>query len=416
MVGGLKQIAWLAALALLLSACGSTPPPTPRGVKVGKPYSISGQTYYPEYDPHYDKTGTASWYGPGFHGKSTANGERFNQDDLTAAHPTLPMPSLVRVTNLENGKSQVVRINDRGPFKDNRIIDLSRASARALDIHGLAKVRVQYLKEDTDELWASMNLITRDIQFAKTDPYAPRNRGGLDGIIIPEDSNAPSQGGAPAPLTEVASTDLPPPDMKPRSAQRFSIIGEAEASEMPAETIVTSKPTSAKTYSGEMAIPLNKQVASNSKQDSPKYKIVQLYGKDGKPLSQKGQADVMMTLDAPAGGRAAEDDDNSLFEEEEIASAGPVNNAVSDASARRNADVDGGGWYVQAGSFSSQENARQFAARVRHAGPAEVSTVDVQGKTWHRVRIGPFAARSEAESALERITGDGASGARLIRN
>src|SRR5579884_3870640 len=106
-------------LLLALSACqqGGN---TPSGMKLGKPYAIDGRTYYPEYDPTYDKIGEASWYGPGFHGKYTASGEIFNQNDLTAAHPTLPMPSLVRVTNLTNGHSLIVRINDRGPFKSNR--------------------------------------------------------------------------------------------------------------------------------------------------------------------------------------------------------------------------------------------------------------------------------------------------------
>lgn len=117
--------------------------------KVGQPYQINGQWYYPQETYSYEETGIASWYGPGFHGKRTANGERFNQRELTAAHRTLQMPSFVRVTNLSNGKSVVVRVNDRGPFARGRIIDVSERAAELLDFkgNGVARVRVQVLPE-----------------------------------------------------------------------------------------------------------------------------------------------------------------------------------------------------------------------------------------------------------------------------
>ena len=114
--------------------------------RVGNPYKIAGKKYKPKHEPHYDETGIASWYGPKFHGKLTANGEIYDMDGMTAAHKTLPLNSMVRVTNLETGKTIEVRINDRGPFIDGRIIDLSRAAAKELGLigHGTAKVRVQY--------------------------------------------------------------------------------------------------------------------------------------------------------------------------------------------------------------------------------------------------------------------------------
>ena len=113
----------------------------------GPPYQVAGRWYVPAHEPNYDEVGTASWYGPTFHGKAAASGETFDENELTAAHPTLPIPSLVRVTNLENGKTVVVRLNDRGPFVDDRIIDLSKAAGAKLDMHakGTAKVRVQYV-------------------------------------------------------------------------------------------------------------------------------------------------------------------------------------------------------------------------------------------------------------------------------
>ncbi len=139
-------LAPLLLLPLLAACAGSVQAPKSAGTyKVGNPYQIAGKWYYPADDPHYQETGTASWYGPTFHGKSTANGETFNENDVTAAHRTLPMPSWVEVTNLENGRKLVVRVNDRGPFAKERIIDLSRRSAQLLGVEqqGTARVHVK---------------------------------------------------------------------------------------------------------------------------------------------------------------------------------------------------------------------------------------------------------------------------------
>ncbi len=147
-----------ALLALGLAACAThtprpiaQPAPPPLGtVKIGKPYQVAGVTYVPGDDRAYDQTGIASWYGPGFHALSTANGERYDQDGITAAHKTLPMPSYVEVENLDNGRRLTVRVNDRGPFVAGRIIDLSRKSAQLLGVDrpGTAHVRVRRVYPD----------------------------------------------------------------------------------------------------------------------------------------------------------------------------------------------------------------------------------------------------------------------------
>jgi rare lipoprotein A len=114
--------------------------------KLGKPYTIRGRWYVPTEDPNYDRSGVASWYGPDFQGKKTANGETYDMNALSAAHTTLPLPSYVYVTNLANGRTILVRVNDRGPYVQGRIIDLSKAAARALgtEANGIGHVRVRY--------------------------------------------------------------------------------------------------------------------------------------------------------------------------------------------------------------------------------------------------------------------------------
>jgi len=154
----IRPIIVLILTAFFLTACGGgykEPPPLPPqlgddNVKVGTPYTVDGVTYYPRVDNNYDVVGNASWYGPDFHGKRTANGELYDMNSLTAAHTTLPMPSYVRVTNLTNGRSLVLRVNDRGPFVKSRVIDVSRRAAQLLGFaeQGIQRVRVQAVQPD----------------------------------------------------------------------------------------------------------------------------------------------------------------------------------------------------------------------------------------------------------------------------
>lgn len=161
-----RSIALFSILALTACAGGrsSETPRTPAAAnnggyyKVGQPYKIKGIWYYPKEDYSYDESGIASWYGADFHEQMTANGETYNKNELTAAHKTLPLPSLARVTNLENGRSIVVRINDRGPFSGARIIDVSQRAAQLLGFErvGTAKVRVQVLADESKAIADAM--------------------------------------------------------------------------------------------------------------------------------------------------------------------------------------------------------------------------------------------------------------------
>ena len=163
--------------------------PVPKGggtYRVGKPYTVAGRVYVPEEDTDYRAEGMASWYGDDFHGRLTANGEVFDMASLTAAHPTLPMPSYARVTNLRNGKSLIVRVNDRGPYHGNRLIDVSNKAAELLEFkgNGVARVRVEYVGraplEGSDDRQLTATLRTgvpapspSTVRIASARPFVP---------------------------------------------------------------------------------------------------------------------------------------------------------------------------------------------------------------------------------------------------
>ena len=192
MRGVMRQVAIVCASAAVAAACSTAPPesstvslPSGTGVyKIGEPYEQKGVWYEPHEQPGYDETGIASWYGPGFHGQRTANGEIFDAAGLTAAHRTLPMPVNVRVTNLDNGRSLVLRVNDRGPFSRGRIIDVSARAARLLGFYGkgTANVRVTYLAradlpgevpvETAPEIAAAAAAPAAEAETAALDPVA----------------------------------------------------------------------------------------------------------------------------------------------------------------------------------------------------------------------------------------------------
>lgn len=221
-------------LGLLLALASCAPRVADRGLgtyKVGNPYNIGGVWYYPKEDPFYDETGIASWYGEDFHGKQTANGEMYNMQALTAAHRTLPLPTIVRVTNLENGRSIRLRVNDRGPYARGRIIDVSRRAADLLGFkqNGTARVRVQY--------------------EGRGRVADPTQSADIDGAQASAKTTA-------APVTAVAATELAPPPGAQASAARTAATmavaptpsqASADAAWGEPDGTVTSQPVPAST-------------------------------------------------------------------------------------------------------------------------------------------------------------------------
>jgi len=210
MIQTARTAAAVALLAMSTAACttrpddyGVTVPPNAGVYKVGVPYQVGDTWYYPREQPDYDETGIASWYGPTFYGHMTANGERYDANGLSAAHRTLPMPVNVRVTNLDNGKSLIVRVNDRGPFTKGRIIDLSERAATLLGYkaQGTARVRVTFVSR-ADYPGGSAPPSVTPPEIASAVPAAPTGR-------IASNSLNPVPGSPAAPDVQVAA--LPPP-------------------------------------------------------------------------------------------------------------------------------------------------------------------------------------------------------------
>lgn len=195
--------------------------------QLGKPYMVAGKMYYPKEDRKYRRKGSASWYGDAFHGRLTANGEIYDMTSLTAAHPTMPLPSYARVTNLANGSSVIVRVNDRGPYADGRIIDLSKRAAEMLDYQqaGVAKVQVEYVGrapldgEDDAYLMASY----------KPGKDAPDFSDGLPaGVMIAMNGPTPSMpvGAGTAAVSAFDAFPLPP--VGPIAPERPGLIPQTQ--------------------------------------------------------------------------------------------------------------------------------------------------------------------------------------------
>jgi rare lipoprotein A len=196
--------------------------------KVGNPYQIDGVWYTPKEDYSYREEGMASWYGPDFHGKRTANGELYDMHALTAAHRTLPMPCLVRVTNLENRRSAILRVNDRGPFARERILDVSKRAADALGFvgQGTARVRVEILAEESLAMKERLLRGESEFSVAPVQVASLSAAGGPSTAVVRGEELPPPPGSAAAPQ---ASTPRPVAAVAPAAAQPSAIPAVALA-------------------------------------------------------------------------------------------------------------------------------------------------------------------------------------------
>lgn len=377
-------------------------------IKIGKPYKVKDETYYPEYKPEYVEEGIASWYGPDFHGKSTANGERYNQYAMTAAHKTLPMPSMVRVTNKANGKSIIVRVNDRGPFASGRIIDLSRAAAEELNMvgSGTAPVKVEYLKAETERYIAKLQLdkpaewTEKDIQLAKAeaqqeehfldtsrfDKPAPIKVSSLHPIEPAEE--VPHTFAFNSPLKEPTTLEAKGIKLEEvgYAQDAFSIIDDAKADSPPPQ------PFQRVSY-----VPPNATAPPD----------------DVQPVLIPPKPAPLLT---PAGDWA---DDPPLDKKPTAQSANVLKStfvAPTALAPKPDAPVIAKGrYFVIAGSFANLDNAQSLAKKLSGATQTDIVPVQVNGKSLHRVRLGPCANDDIAQELVARLRDYGINDAKITK-
>jgi rare lipoprotein A len=225
--------------------------PVPKGggyYRIGQPYMVAGRTYIPEENPNYRTEGLASWYGSDFHGRMTANGEIFDKESISAAHPTLPIPSYARVTNLVNRRSIIVRVNDRGPFAGDRVIDVSHRTAELLGFHknGLARVRVEYVGKAALEGSDDRNLMATLRHDGSPAP--------MPSAVMLASTGGPFVPAVTAPLPAVRSASIPSPINRPfelgghqtviaSNAVRPARVADAASADVPRAGFVEAQPT-----------------------------------------------------------------------------------------------------------------------------------------------------------------------------
>ena len=303
-----SQTCVVVALGVLAAGCASTDqeqgvsvPPNAGIYKVGNPYQIGDTWYYPREQPDYDETGVASWYGPTFYGHPTADGEIYDAQALTAAHRTLPLPVNVRVTNLDNGKSLIVRVNDRGPFAKGRIIDVSERAAKLLGFYdfGTAKVRVTYVAR-------------ADLPNGTPQPFG----AGMPPSVVQSVSAAPTQKIETSPLEAIPGAAATPPPVPVAPPPTPPPVAAPDPGALPSGQVI------------KVPVPV----------------VTRLY--------------------------------------------------------------------VQVGAFSNRQNAARLVARL--GGDLKISTIQRNGQTLYRVRLGPFDKTGDADAALSKVSSLGSNDAHIV--
>jgi rare lipoprotein A len=362
-------------------------PGGPRLKGTDQPYQVGGIWYVPHDQPHYDETGIASWYGDAFNMKATADGEVFDMNQYSAAHTTLPLPSMVEVTNLDNGRKLVVRVNDRGPFVGGRVIDLSHAAAIELgyDRAGTAHVRVKYVGP------APLTGPEAGVRYAKASPqayaaaptYAPPLRAASYGS-----GNMTAR--RPADEEIFGETPAPPADLEPLvpRPQRVAVSS------------LTPLPPAVRSTSAEPFVPESvaaapaPAVAPPVKRVSRDPFISDVVARRVQPVAQRANLEAATGQTLPA--------------------AAPPAVVMPVVAATRTPPVKA--YSVQAGSFSDQTNAKRAAAQLASAGTVKVEPFERSGVTMYRVYLAGVSDEAEAHEVRDKVAAIGFSDARVIKS
>ncbi len=334
--------------------------------QLGKPYQVRGKWYYPKEDKRYAKKGLASWYGEAFHGRLTANGEVYDMTHLTGAHPTMPLPSYARVTNLKTGSSVVVRVNDRGPYHDGRIIDVSKRAAEMLDYAniGTAKVKVEYV--------GRAPLHGNDEQYLMAS-YHPGNRAPDPSDGLPTGVMIAMNG--PSPSTALAAA-APFPGQLTNSASAQPVV----AAQTPA--------------AGSVALPdfgpiVPERPQINLPPQSP-FRVATL-----SYASERVQRSSTVFAAMDGAGMSPAEILQSWKRQ------GPSAALPTD--------------YIAAGSFEDAAEAQQVATQLSGFGKTEIQRSEFEGKDWYSVNLYPDGHGS-LDDMLQAAWSHGAPDALVVRN
>lgn len=330
--------------------------------QLGKPYQVRGKWYYPKEDKRYAKVGLASWYGDAFHGRLTANGEVYDMTHLTAAHPTMPLPSYARVTNLETGSSVIVRVNDRGPYHEGRIIDVSERAAQMLDYAkvGTAKVKVEYV--------GRAPLDGDDDQYLMAS-YHPGNR-------IPDPSDGLPAGvmvamNGPSPSLPVGAAAVPFPGQLTNSGTEAQPVMSVQAPAFGGITLPEFGPIVPQRPESPFA------VASLSYADE-----------------RVQRADVFAALG-----------DQGMSPADILQSWKKSNPQAAPATSD----------YVAAGSFDDAAEARRVAEALKPFGRTEIQSTELDGNDWYAVNLYPDG-HGNVDDLLRAAWSHGAPDALAVRD
>lgn len=406
--------------------------PVPKGggrAMLGQPYKVAGKTYVPRVDPSYKTVGLASWYGTAFHGRRTANGEVFDRGSISAAHPTMPLPSYARLTSLSSGRSVIVRVNDRGPYHSNRVLDMSQRAAEMLGVKqaGVAKIQVEYVGpapvegDDTPYLLASYrgpaldqptttdrpNIMLAAVEsipgvksvfgvFGGSDqPAAPVRAARTPAPAQPAPvvvASADNMVGTPAPAFNV----LPPT----RPVETFQYVTIASAD--PADYVLGSPMTVAAVGQPMQLPPLG---YSSTPAISAKVQPVVMFGNT-----------VLPPLPPQVSSYAAERVANAYAAVDNVDAGVGLSSLVDRLQALSGASEPAPkltGAVVQLGVFSNPDNVQRLTAVLAPYGKLTVSDLSVDGKPMKLLRLS--ALKSTPDAAIEAASRAGVAGAHLVR-
>ncbi|WP_084798417.1 septal ring lytic transglycosylase RlpA family protein [Pleomorphomonas koreensis] len=394
---------------------------------VGKPYRIAGKTYVPKIDPDYKVVGLASWYGTDFHGRRTANGEVFDSASISAAHPTMPLPSYARLTSLATGRSVIVRVNDRGPFHSNRVLDMSQRAADMLGVKqaGVAKVRVEYVGpaategDDTAFLLASYrgpslqqpeadkpNVMVAAVEalpgvktmmhvFGGSD--APKPAPAAAAPIVTAAATTADLVGSPAPAIDVVPL--------PRPAETFDYVTIASAD--PADFIAAPQvaalaPALEPTFAP--VVPLPQPRMSYSDPDANAFQPTVMFGDT-----------VLPPLPPNASGYAADRVSQAYQAVDGVEAGTGLSELVSklEGMAGKPAVARPAGPVVQLGVFGNPDNVARVSGALASYGTPVVTDVTVGGRDMKLMRL--TALTATPDEAIAAAEAAGVQGARLLR-